>query len=254
MRSKYSSGAELQENALKTVVLQQHTCPQRKIGSDRQLAAPVPRGGKLLLAARLDDLSVFANDAAECYGSPITKFERTVILAGQNAVFVIDRIAADTPVCTIWNWLLNNRDGELDFKLVYPDRLVARRGNAGMKMFHLGKNSSLGGPNYAYVHDAYHPLPQQPGEGAPGSGMLFNWTEKTPSTEKTTVHAIAVDEYGIVSGWHLKEPGENSCALESPGATAYWKLDIADKGFTITESVSKRAYKINCTNIWSLEK
>ncbi|MBN2643825.1 MAG: heparinase II/III family protein [Victivallales bacterium] len=246
----------LQENAMKTVSIQQHTCPTRTITGKHQVAPPVPRGGKMLLSARIDDVSVFANDAAELYGKPIEKFERCVILAGENAVFVIDRIDAGQDVITSWNWLLNNRDGELDFKVIYPDRLVARRGNSGMKLFSVSGDSTLCGPAYGYVHDAYHPLPQQPGEGAPGSGMLFNWKEKKALKSRVAVHAVAVDEYGILSGWHFKRGEEDSYILEGPGACCSWELNIEQNSFMLSETVSGRKYIINApsNNAWSLEK
>jgi hypothetical protein len=137
-------------------------------------------------------------------------------------------------VKTSWSWLLNNRDDQLDLKLIHPDRLVARRGYAGMKLFHLG-GGTMQEPIHAYVHDAYHPRPNQLGEGKPGSGVLMRWTEKTAATARTIVHAIALDD---------------------PGTTARWQLDHAPDAtrFTLTETVSGKNYTIapDSTGVWHL--
>ncbi len=234
--------------------LEQTTCPTRHFTKDN-VDSPVPRGGKLLLAERIDDVAVFANNAGDLYDGSVSKFERCVIMAGEHAFFIVDRIETKEEMCTEWNWLLNNRDGELEFKVIYPDRLVARRGNAGMKLFNLSGNAQLNGPMYAHVHDAYHPLPQQPGEGAPGSGMLFNWTEKTPAKTRCAIYAIVVDEYGIVTGWHMQQKDENTCSLEGPASCCRWTLSVADNLMTIEEEISERKYSITINNgTWSLHK
>ncbi|MBR0458501.1 MAG: heparinase II/III family protein [Victivallales bacterium] len=202
-------------------------------------ADPVPRGGKFLLATRKGRISVIGNDAAALYGDPISKFERFAILAGEHTVFIIDRIDTSAPVKTIWHWLFNNRDGQLEWKFVKPEyRLVVRRGEAGMKLFHLGDGSKPRSlcPSYSYVHDAYHPLPDQPGEGHPGSGLLFDWIETEARTGlRTKVHVFAVDAYGPVSAWHIRtEPHIGLKAFDED-----WELQQNEDSFVITELNSK---------------
>lgn len=234
------SGDDLQENLFKRKYLEQKTCSKRQILENREVGAPIISEAKHLMCERRDDVTVFGTDAGGLYEEPLSKFERFTVLCGENVVFVIDRIEAETPVSTIWNWLLNNRDGLLEFKLVYPDRLIARRGNAGMKMFHIG-NAKLSGPYYAYMHDAYHPLPNQQGEGKPGSGMLFKWqSEATKSLVR--IHAIAVDSYGLVAQWHLKDAVENSCSLDN-GVNKNWSIEVKDDIFIIQEKYSGRKYE-----------
>ncbi|MFA6962707.1 MAG: heparinase II/III family protein [Opitutaceae bacterium] len=249
------SGLRLHEDLLKGKILQQSRDAKRYF--DRQTgvsAPPVPRGGKRLLLARDGDVTAIASEVAALYGAPLTEFTRFWFLCGPHVLFVVDRIVADRPVKTSWSWLLNNRDDQLDLKLIRPDRLVARRGHAGMKLFHLG-GGTLEEPLHAYVHDAYHPRTNQLGEGQPGSGSLVRWTEKTAATARTVVHAIAVDNPGATAGWHLKT-GENFAALESPGADALWKLETAPDAsrFVLTESVSGKTYTIapDCAGVWKL--
>lgn len=230
--------------------LGQKPTPGRTFDTDRKLAPPPPRGGKPLFAGRTGRVTAFANDAAEAYGDPITRFERFTILAGSHALFVIDRIAAREPVTAAWHWLFNNRDGELDWKLLPPDRIVARRGEAGMKLFHLGENTVPQGPVYSYVHDAYHALPNRKGEGAPGSGLQFNWRETAPAAhERTVIHAIALDAYGPVSQWHIRR--EPHCALA--GRNEEWELQCVESGFVVTEKKSGESVGLlESGGIWSM--
>ena len=214
---------------------------------------PVHRGGRRLLLARKGMVTAIASEVSALYGDPLTEFTRFWFLCGPHVLFVVDRIVSDLPVTTTWNWLLNNRDDQLDLKLIRPDRLVARRGHAGMKLFHLG-TAALQEPLHAYVHDAYHPRPNQLGEGKPGSGVLVRWTEKTAATARTVIHAIAIDDPGAIAGWHLKT-GENATALDS-GSACSWKLETAPDAsrFVITDSVAMKAYTIvtDASGIWQL--
>lgn len=205
----------------------------------------VTRGGERLLLAREGDVTAVASEVAALYGDPITEFTRFWFQCGTHALFVVDYIVASRPVRTHWNWLLNNRDDALDLKLVQPDRLVARRANAGMKLFHLGGHK-MQGPVAAYVHDAYHPLPNQLGEGKSGSGQLITWSEQEAALTRTVTHAICLDSYGPVAGWHLRSD-ETGTALESPGAQINWKLsgEMDDQGFTLCETVSQTTYTIS---------
>lgn len=238
-----------QEAAKASALIQQtHTCKRLILPSCNLPEPPAHRGGTFRLAARQDDVSVAVSEVAALYGDPISEFTRIWMLCGSHALFVIDRIRSKTPVLTHWNWLLNNRDGQLDLKLVQPDRIVVRRGNAGMKIFHTAK-AHLQQPQHAYIHDAYHPLPAQQGEGKSGSGQLIRWAETMPATERLAVHAICVDSPGMIADWHLRQT-EGDIGLESPGATLLWQLHTgADKQtFTLRETVSNRNYTLSDHN------
>lgn len=252
-----ADGPALQENLLKGRVLQQSRDLKRYFDRATGVSAPpVHRGGRRLLSARLDDVTAIASEVSALYGAPLSEFTRFWFLCGPHALFVVDRIVSDRPVKTSWSWLLNNRDDQLDLKLIRPDRLVARRGHAGMKLFHLGGGTLLE-PLHAYVHDAYHPRPRRLGEGLPGSGALVRFTETAAAAERTVVHAIAMDDPGAVSGWHLKS-GEGFAALESPGAERVWKLEYAADAsrFTLAGSASAARYVISsdASGAWTLAR
>ncbi len=221
----------------------------------RRIDAPYDRGGHRLLAQQWDALTVVGSDAAALYGAPIRQFARFWFLCGTHALFIVDRIVSDEPVRTIWNWMFNNRDNNLELKPVPPDRIVARRGAAGMTCFHLG-GGQPGKTQNAIIHDRYHPEPGQRGEGRPGSGLGYSWKEKEPVRERTVVHAIAVDSYGRVAGWHLREDAEGPM-LESPDKRVRWQLSVCPDAtaMQIREQGADRTWRVQAANgHWTLDK
>ncbi len=246
----------LQEDAHSARLLEQTRSARRYFDPDtRQPGPPADRGGRRLLAQQIDDLTVIGSDAAALYGAPIRQFARFWFLCGTHALFVVDRIASDDPVRTIWNWMFNNRDGNLELKPVPPDRIVARRGAAGMKLFHLGGGQPVKMQN-AIIHDRYHPEPGQRGEGRPGSGLGYSWKEQEPVRERTVVHAIAVDSYGRVAGWHLREDAEGPM-LESPDKRVRWQLSVCPDAtaMQIREQGADRTWRVQAANgHWTLDK
>ncbi|HCD33607.1 MAG TPA: heparinase [Phycisphaerales bacterium] len=213
------------------------------------------RGGRQLIAAQLDDLRVMGGEASKLYGNPLTHFGRFVILCGSNVVFVVDHIQASAPVKTHWHWLLNNRDDTLDYRYIGKDRIVARRGNTGMKLFHCaeGKPSTV---SFACVHDAYHCLPNHRGEGRPGSGHLLTWGDTQKRTQLTALHAIAVDRYGPVADWHLK-PDETGTSMVGLAGCVDWHIQLIEQNsILISERVSGREYELllQDSTQWTLTK
>jgi hypothetical protein len=123
-----------------------------------------------------------------------------------------------------------------------------------MKLFHFG-DASLSGPVYSHIHDAYHPLPQQLGEGAPGSGLQFTWTDSAPRSSFVRVHGIALDTYGMVARWHLRQDDNGSINIEGPDGCCNWQLSINEDSFAVRETVGTRSYGIRETNgVWRMEK
>ena len=207
-------------------------------------AGPVDLGGRRFLVAQAGPISMIASEAAPLYGKPMTRFVRVWILCGPHALYVVDRISSAEPVCTTWHWLLNNRDGLLELETTRPDRILARRVDAGLKLHHFG-GGTMGGPVYAHVHDAYHPKPAQLGEGLSGSGLLMRWTETSPSDERQVVHALCMDSAAAISSWDTAsdEKGYHISNLERG---QQWTLSPRPDANTleIRESVSGKSFII----------
>ena len=232
--------------------LQQQKSVDRRILEADKVSSPVERKAKYLIAERIDEVTVFASDAGESYGEPIKKFERFCILCSEHVLFIVDRIESSEPVRVNWNWLLNNRDGQLEYKIAGADKMVVRRGNAGMKLFHLG-DTSLSRPVYGYIHDAYHPLPQQLGEGSQESGIHFVWSSDKAAIYFQRIHAVALDTYGLVAGWHLINEPDGSSSWE--GKEEAWNLNMQKDKFIITEKKSNRIYNVSLIDDkWNLSK
>jgi hypothetical protein len=230
-------------------VIQQRTVGQRT-SADGRPGPAIERGACRLIASELDGLQVIASECAAAYGAPLTRVVRCFIQCSPRVLYIVDQVQAERPLQTIWNWVLNNRDGSLDLKMLPPDRLVARRGVTGMKLFHCAGGR---GPQlvHGWMHDAYHPLPGQLGEGGNGSAQIVRWSSDAATT-LNAVHAIVVDGYGPVAGWHLR-PDPSAVVLEAPAATERWGLTLGDGGISISESVSARRWRVACTgDDWTL--
>ena len=200
--------------------------------SNGQPTAPLDRGGRLLLAAQHGPVYAIVSEVARAYGHPLTSFTRICLLCGPHVLFVIDRIESQIPVTTTWHWLLNNRDDQLDLKWIGDDRLVARRGNAGMKLFNLS-GSRRESIRYAYLHDAYHCLPNHPGEGRPGSGVLVRWSEKQARAQRQALHAMIMDGYGSVADWHLQQEDVHTTVVTGWKGSPCWRLKLDPDSPTI---------------------
>lgn len=233
----------------------------QKIGEDRHMlhlnglpraTEPVFHGGQQLIAMREGVVSVIGSDAAHFYGTPLRKFNRFWVLCGSNALFIIDQIYSEKPIRTTWNFLLNNRDGGLDLTYGFQSR-IARRGDAGVMVTHYGGGTSE--TRNALMHDAYHPLPAQRGEGRPGSAVMIHWKENAPSMTRTIVHTIAVDSHAAVLGWESISE-QNIYTLKNKDSNQKWSLQISEDGsFKIIDNVLGESYFVSeiKSGVWMLK-
>lgn len=213
----------LQEDLAKASLLEQKSVFPRRTIVNGIAGDKISRGDKRLICAKDDAISVVGAEVSKAYGSPIQEFSRFWVLAGSHVLFIIDRIAADAPVTTLWNWVVNNRDSKTSWQKE-NNCLTVKKNEAGMKLFH-GGNGTWSFPVYGFLHDAYHPEPNQLGEGHSGDSLLFRFTEKEKSKARTVVHAIALDEPNLLEKWQL-EVNENRYTLKSD--TRKWTLQLND--------------------------
>jgi hypothetical protein len=214
----------LQEDKAKATVLEQRSVLPRRLLVNGRPGSPVNRGNRRLLVEKNDVVSVAGAEVSAAYGDPIRQFTRLWLMAGSHVLFIVDQIEASQPVTTIWNWLVNNRDGRTIIES-QANGLTVRRNEAGMKLFHCG-NGQIGHPVYGYVHDAYHVEPAQLGEGRPGSGLLYRWTEATPALHRTVVHAIALDDSFRLDTWQLFT---NDMTFTLTNGQKRWTLQFLDE-------------------------
>ena len=192
----------LQEDLAKATLLEQKSVLPRRLIGDGKPGPPVDRDNRRLICERDDVVSVVGVEFGKAYGEPIRHFSRIWLLAGSHVLFVVDTIEASQPVTTVWNWLVNNRDGQTEAES-RNGVLTVRRHGAGLKLW-AGGAVTGGFPVYGYVHDAYHVEPAQRGEGRPGSGLVFRFTEKTALQTRTVVHALALDTAEALDAWSME--------------------------------------------------
>ena len=252
----------LQEDKAKATVLEQRSVLPRRLLTNGKPGVdgpgpPVDRGNRLLLVERNDVVSVVGAEVSAAYGGPIQQFTRLWLLAGSHVLFVVDQIDATRPVTTIWNWLVNNRDGRANV-VSESTCLTVRRNEAGMKLFHRSAGDAafrptgggtLSHPVYGYVHDAYHVEPAQVGEGRPGSGLVYRWTEAAPAKSRTIVHAIALDDAHRLDTWQLIQE-KNQYTLTD--GTKQWMLDAAGDGFRLVSGHGRVWTVDNQNDQWTL--
>jgi len=243
----------LQEDLAKATLLEQRSVLSRREIRNGVAGEPVNRGNRRLICGRLGAISVIGCEAAKVYGPPITEFSRLWIMAGSQMVFVVDHIAAAKPVNTVWNWLVNNRDGNTSFESDNNNILTVRRKNSAMKLFQSGQ-PALGFPVYAYMHDAYHVEPDQLGEGRPGSGLLFRHTEKEARTERVVITAIALDNASLIDSWQLQADDHT---MQVSNGKESWTLSVpGDFSKIWVESGEEQIWEVtkNQYSIWSLSR
>lgn len=232
----------LQEDLAKIKLLEQRNVLLRRlINADGSVGEPVERGGRLLTVQRVGQVSLVVSEAGAAYGAPIQAFTRCWVQIGPHVTLVFDRIRADQPIRTVWNWLLNNRDGQAVVS-TNDNELTLYRPQSGLRMWHLGKGA-LSGPVYGYLHDAYHPEPAQLGEGLPGSGLLFRYTDDQTATTVSRLHVLVADEAAFLNEWQMQET-DQQILLTKAGITITLGGDYRDK-LAIDLGYNDEQYRIN---------
>lgn len=211
----------LQEDMAKASFLEQKSVFPRRLIVNGDGGEKVERGDKRLICSKEDVISVIGSEVSKVYGEPLGNFSRFWILAGSHVVFIVDKIEANQPVTTLWNWVVNNHDGKTDWQKE-GNCLTVKKINAGMKLFHGGKGS-FSFPVHGFLHDAYHPEPNQLGEGHSGSSLVFRFTEKGSHNSRTVIHAIALDESHLLENWQFEQTN-NQFTLKSD--TRKWTLQL----------------------------
>ena len=227
----------LQEDLAKVKLLEQRNVLSRRlIQTDGTIGPPVERGGRLLTAQREGDVSLLVSEVGRAYGQPIEEFTRCWIQVGEHVTLVIDRIRATEPVRTIWNWLLNNQDGQ-SIVTTANNTLALYRHGVGMRLWQVSTgappHAQLSGPVYGYLHDAYHPEPAQLGEGKPGSGLLFRFTDGQNAQIVNRMHVIVADDASFVDDWQLTPDPEGLTVAKGGTTVALYRSDADALSFRL---------------------
>jgi hypothetical protein len=201
---------------------------------------------------QMDDVQIIRSDCAGVYGAPILKAERTWIAVLPHILFVVDRIESAAPVKVQSHFVVNNRDNRLNVNVAASNKLVFRRGGAGMKFFLLSSQSEeQANPcrlirDWGYVHDSYHPQPNQQGQGKEGSGLIFRYESEGFRHSHTLVYGMAMDSNEGVRKWHMKVLEDGSYLIEPPSKTGGVSLKLTDEGHWLLHNLdNSRTYRID---------
>lgn len=182
-----------------------------------------PLNRNICYKSDIEGVDIIASDCAKIYGEHFKRCERVFVCKLPNIIFVIDRVEADIPIKMCSHFVINNRDNKLNVHKADDYRLVLRRGDAGVKFFTFGdvKLST----RWGFIHDYYHPLPNQAGQGKEGSSVIYDYTSNNYAKEHLNVHTIVLDETEDIKGWHIKKD-DRTITVFSPGNREKFGISI----------------------------
>ena len=193
-----------------------------------------PVGNKRLYNQYMGDVLVVASDMAGLYDDIIRKAARFWIMKLPHMLFVIDIVEAEEPVGLCSHFVGNNRNNELKVHIYNPHRLVFRRGEEALKLFEIYSETDgrISDTNlefdWTYVHDYYHPLPNQAGQGKEGSGLTYLWKSAEEGKKQIRIHSLAMEREADIKKWHVRTRDDGFIRIESPDPAEY--LDVKTTG------------------------
>ncbi len=214
---------------------------QKGIGHDnRHLSL-----NRRLLLETDGNITVTASDAAGLYGAPVKKARRMLVSVMPHVLFIVDTIEAESPLKVEANFIVNNRDNALKYNVAAPDRLVLRRHGSGMKFFlSQAQPSCRFSFSWSCVHEAYHPLPNQLGQGKEGSALVFTQTSEDFSEKHRMVYVIAMSEEPKIKSWHIYSNKTDLFEAEAPGGAYRVSLQLTEDGLVVRDGASNREFGI----------
>lgn len=183
------------------------------------------------------NFTILASDCAAAYGAHFKRAERVWITAFPHVMFMIDRVETDIPMKMTSHFVINNRDNGLTSKIADPVRLVFRRGQGGIKFFTFTDEPIELKQRWGYIHDNYHPLHNQLGQGREGSAEIFDYVTDFADSH-LIVHPFVMQETKEIVYWHIKSPAPHVYKILNRGNTHAWTLTLhpgEEQWFTLTE-------------------
>ena len=192
---------------------------------------------------KVDDLLIIQSDCAKAYGDEIEKAERTWLLLRDNQLMIVDRIKARVPVKTHSYFVMNNRTVS-DERIFYGKRIVLRRSGLGMKFLpmELEGVSVRMEREWTFVHDCYHPEPNNLGQGREGSGLVYHYIPEDYAAEFAAVYVIIFDTSEEIPHWHAKELGNNEFYIEPGDHVGGMRLFLDEDGLRVVDCYRDQTY------------
>lgn len=151
---------------------------------------------KLLVSEQFQDMQIIISDASGLYESPVRKAVRIWLVRVPDITVVCDYVLADEPVELITRLVANNRDNQLVMERRDSDFLTLTRKDSVLEVhqvFNLAdgeEDEAKLSFDWSYLHDYYHPLPNQEGQGKEGSALVYVWTSDHEAKEHRRVQVL----------------------------------------------------------------
>lgn len=178
-------------------------------------------GNQLICNYFWGNVQIIASDIENLYDDTIQKAVRIWIMELPHKMFVVDVITAKEPVSLCTHFCVNNRDNTLHVNKATDQRLVFRRGGQALKLFEAysetdgQETKSKYSFNWTAMHDYYHPLANQDGQGKEGSVNRYLWDGEEGKVH-IRIHTLIMDNSQAIVGWHVYQMEDGYIRIESP--------------------------------------
>ena len=137
---------------------------------------------RLLANETFRDMQIIISDGSGLYDSPVQKAVRIWLVRVPDIVVVCDYVQAEEPVEFMTRLVANNRDNKLLMERKSKDFLTLTRKDSVLEVHQA--YSTVDGMedspelsfDWTFLHDYYHPLPNQDGQRKEGSALTYVWT------------------------------------------------------------------------------
>lgn len=201
-------------------------------------------GNRLLCNYFWKNVQLTASDAAGLYDDTIQKAVRIWIMDLPYRMFVIDVVEASVPVSLCTHFCANNRDNALRVHRATPQRLVLRRGGQALKLFEAYSETdgrevkSEFHFDWTAMHNYYHPLENQEGQGREGSVCRYLW-EGAAGRKHLRIHTLVMDGDREIVGWHVYPVENGYIRITSPGDTNYLDAKVTDNSVMLRNELGE---------------
>lgn len=208
---------------------------QREVdGNIYQRKAP---GNQLLVNDCWKNIRIIASDMAALYEVSVEKAIRVWIMNLPHQMMTVDIIKTKDNTSLYTHFCVNNRDNQLREHIYSQHRLVFRRNGEALKLFEVysetdGKACTAKFSfDWTAMHDYYHPLANQEGQGKEGSVNRY-WWEDNPGRNHLRMHTYVMDTSEEIVHWHVYLLEDGYVRMENPTRDAW--IDVAARMDQIT--------------------
>ena len=216
-----------------SVCYQGNLLPQAPVAGENAFRDK-PVSNRLIAMEEVNGVTVVISDVTRMYQAPVKRMLRIWLFKLPDMVMVIDDVAAEEPIQLLTRLVANNRDNKLvtDVSGWTGELLNFRRGEETLEA-KLLQNETDGVEtsvkisfDWSYLHEYYHPLPNQAGQSKEGSALVYVWEDETEGKHHRRAQ--------LLTPGTAKEPNfadkvqyaftEDTFSVCVDGVTRMWKL------------------------------